>query len=341
MEKKEKLIKDYREGLTVHELLLHNVKKFGNLEKALEVVDLFSREILVKEAERDEYIFRKVYLKRLEECSVENAEFVLSHINWMLNFLKDIKLLNSRPSVELDPTMCSLGRRIAVESFEDEKLKDVLEEIHEDLHNLAGYIYKSLREKRYADALLNYQKCLKTSHNLISLLSVDTLRIVKVAYTDALTGLLTRRVLEKVFKDVLDLSNITGRPFSLAMVDIDNFKKINDLFGHLAGDYVLMEVATIMRKTFRKSDFLFRYGGEEFLILLPSTSLEEAVMVLEKFRKNVENHKFFFEGKEIPVTVSAGVCSSEDKKESVYQYIDCADMKLYTAKRSGKNRVVF
>ncbi len=128
----------------------------------------------------------------------------------------------------------------------------------------------------------------------------------------------------------------------MAVIDIDNFKQINDKYGHLVGDCILREVANIMKQSFRKSDYLFRYGCEEFLVIMPSTSLEEALKALERFRKNVESYKFSLDHQECPkVTVSIGVCGDSGQHKDIKSYIDCADRKLYAAKKSGKNRIIW
>ncbi len=129
----------------------------------------------------------------------------------------------------------------------------------------------------------------------------------------------------------------SGRPFSLIMIDVDHFKKVNDVFGHSSGDLVLMGIAAVMKKNIRKTDLIGRYGGEEFIVLLPETSGEEAAVVAEKIREMVSSHSFQRIG---VVTVSCGVANISDQIKDVDSVIKNADRNLYKAKRDGRNKVV-
>ena len=331
----------FSKGFTLLEIYNELRKKYGE-GRALEETQRISREFLVEEAKRDKYIFEKIFIQKYRDYHIENKELIISHIEWMINFLKDIESLNPEVSVELSHEKCELGKILSYRSFKDKNLDEKVRSFHENLHTLAERIYKSLKEKDYISALLNYTKCVKTSHSLINLLSIENLKLIKEANYDPLTGLLNRRQLFRILSDIVDLSRLTGNHFTLAVIDIDNFKQINDKYGHLVGDCILKEVANIMKQSFRKSDYLFRYGGEEFLVIMPSTSLEEALKALERFRKNVESHKFSLDHHECPkVTVSIGVCGDAGQHEDIKSYIDCADKKLYAAKKSGKNRIIW
>ena len=162
--------------------------------------------------------------------------------------------------------------------------------------------------------------------------------------TDPLTGLFTRAY----FEDYLELQSRTMKAMganseiqdlSLIMIDIDYFKKVNDVFGHQAGDYVLKIVGQIMKKCFRKTDVLCRYGGEEFLVILPATDLIGAGLAAEKLRSSVETEKIMFEGTVIPLTVSAGVAQINIETESYMETMARADASLYQSKKDGRNRV--
>ncbi len=123
------------------------------------------------------------------------------------------------------------------------------------------------------------------------------------------------------------------------MGDIDFFKKINDKYGHPAGDYVIKTVAEIMKSGFRKTDVVCRYGGEEFLILLPASDLEGAAVAAEKVRQSIESYRFEFEGQHIPVTMSMGVGQYMVGKEFGKDLISRADTALYSSKQNGRNKV--
>jgi diguanylate cyclase (GGDEF)-like protein len=131
------------------------------------------------------------------------------------------------------------------------------------------------------------------------------------------------------------------RPLSLVMFDLDHFKKINDTHGHLAGDFVLRELARRLRGRIRKEELLARYGGEEFVVLLPEADHEGAVDFAEQIRCIVEREPFEFEGDVIPLTISVGVATlSGQPATDAAQFVKIADDNLYRAKRGGRNRVV-
>ncbi len=156
---------------------------------------------------------------------------------------------------------------------------------------------------------------------------------------DTLTKLHNRQTLDTTFEQVLDFYRTnkgTTLKSWLAMLDIDHFKSINDKFGHLYGDEVLIHFANIMRKTFRHSDFLFRYGGEEFMVIFNQTDKDGAETALERFRNAVEAHEFP-SGK---VTVSIG-CTPINPDTAITLMIEAADEALYLSKSNGRNQTNF
>lgn len=159
--------------------------------------------------------------------------------------------------------------------------------------------------------------------------------------TDPLTGLFTRGYFEGYLEKEMRYMNETGayNEMSLIMVDIDFFKKTNDSFGHQAGDMVLQAVGKLMKKVVRKSDIPCRYGGEEFLIILPHTPLVGAALAAEKLRAAVKDEKILFEDKTIPVSISCGVAEIRLPMEAYLETIKRADAALYSAKENGRNRV--
>jgi two-component system cell cycle response regulator len=159
------------------------------------------------------------------------------------------------------------------------------------------------------------------------------------AMTDALTSLLNRYGLQHVLVREHAEARRYNRPLSCLMIDLDNFKTINDTYGHTAGDLALRQVADILREAVRGSDTIFRYGGEEFLVLLPETDIEGAAALGEKIRAATSSRSFGDEGYYIfNLTLSAGASSLCDN-ESGNDMIARADMALYHAKEQGRNRV--
>jgi len=166
-----------------------------------------------------------------------------------------------------------------------------------------------------------------------------------LAIVDTLTGAATRRhILEIAIREIERARRY--RHFLCAiMLDIDHFKRVNDTFGHQVGDLVLQNVINLCKENLRKTDFIGRYGGEEFLILLPETETVHAMDIAERIRSQIDRMKFDFEGNVVRVTVSIGVCQLEEKTkqtggELLKSLINQADQALYLAKQTGRNCVV-
>lgn len=172
-------------------------------------------------------------------------------------------------------------------------------------------------------------------------ISKDLLReanaiLQKLAVTDGLTGLLNHRAITDLLAKVFEESNRYNQVFSIAMVDIDNFKKINDEFGHPFGDEVLIKVASVIEGNLRKTDSVGRYGGEEFLIIFKHARLDDASKSMERVREKIENLKW--QNENIKVTISAGLCEKQPN-DNVSTIVARADELLYKAKKAGKNKI--
>jgi len=167
----------------------------------------------------------------------------------------------------------------------------------------------------------------------------DKLR--QISLTDGLTGVENRRSLEDRLKDQWQHSVRLHEPMSVVMCDIDKFKAVNDTYGHLAGDEVLKQIAALLKGEAREIDRVGRYGGEEFLLILPGTVLDAAVTFAERLREKVESHTFSYEGGTLRRTMSCGVASAPHPKVKDQEaLVRAADDALYVAKETGRNRVV-
>lgn len=167
-------------------------------------------------------------------------------------------------------------------------------------------------------------------------------KVEELSLTDSLTGLRNRRYLQTNIYHMIHLANRHRVPISFAMIDIDHFKQVNDTFGHAAGDYVLKELALIITQDFRKSDLIVRYGGEEFLMLLFDTRLEQSHRILDEVRITISKHEFKFRGHKIPITISIGLSESmpdNNNDVDIEDKIREADKALYRAKNEGRNRL--
>lgn len=161
-----------------------------------------------------------------------------------------------------------------------------------------------------------------------------------LSVTDPLTGLYNRRHFDNMIEREFLRAQRYSNDLSIALIDVDFFKKVNDTYGHLCGDYVLKEVAYLTLQTFRKTDMVFRYGGEEILVILTETPLEKAIIPLERLRKSIENYPFSYDNNNIRVTVSIGVESLNENIGHFEELIDNADKALYYAKENGRNKVI-
>ena len=158
------------------------------------------------------------------------------------------------------------------------------------------------------------------------------------AKTDELTGLSNRRDILNRLAEEFSRFQRSGHHFSVTLIDLDLFKNINDQYGHNAGDAALNQFAELVRTVIRQTDVAARWGGEEFLLLLPDTSLIPALTLAERLRSEVAKHSFRFQGQELPVTMSAGVCSIS-QTDSIDSMLRQADLQLYSAKAAGRNRI--
>lgn len=157
---------------------------------------------------------------------------------------------------------------------------------------------------------------------------------------DGLTGLYNRRQFEIGLEQEHNRTKRHPADFSLAILDIDFFKKVNDNYGHQYGDYVLKTVADLMKQSFRKTDLLYRYGGEELVMIMPETNIEGAVIPVQRLRSMVENYDFEYNGVKTKVTVSIGLTMNYPDFLTAADLLKSADEALYRAKESGRNRVV-
>ena len=160
------------------------------------------------------------------------------------------------------------------------------------------------------------------------------------ASIDKLTGLFNRKYISEALDAEFKRAKALHNPISVILFDIDNFKKINDTFGHDGGDFVLTNLgAQLKTSELRERDLAGRYGGEEFLIVLPNSSAEKAADVAERIRKKIESYQFVYNGQKIPVTISLGVTSIRKEFHEGSDLYKEADKALYESKRTGKNKV--
>jgi two-component system cell cycle response regulator len=200
-----------------------------------------------------------------------------------------------------------------------------------DFAELKARVNSMLRIKRLQDALEERERQLLEANE----------RLRHMSQTDALTGIDNRRHLEERIDEMFEHARRLNEPFACVMCDLDRFKSVNDTYGHQAGDAVLKQFARILRNEIREIDRVGRYGGEEFMLLLPGTVLDAAVTFAERVRKEVEGHTFTFDGSQICRTASFGVSAwPHPRVGNCDVLVRAADDALYVAKETGRNRVV-
>lgn len=192
-----------------------------------------------------------------------------------------------------------------------------------DRQELTARIRTQVRRKMYNDQL-----------------RVSVAETIEMAVIDGLTGLHNRRYMDSHIETLFQRAVTRRRPLSIMITDLDRFKNINDTYGHEGGDQVLKEFARRIRANVRGMDLVCRFGGEEFVVIMPDTEPHIAERVAERVRQDIEKQPFPLSGTGVAVTVSIGVASVNYGADSVSELMRRADSALYRAKNSGRNRVV-
>jgi len=193
-----------------------------------------------------------------------------------------------------------------------------------DKNELLARVRTQIRKRRYAERLRE-----------------NVQQSIEMAITDALTGLYNRYYMESHLAALVEQAAARGKSLAVIMLDIDYFKSINDTFGHDAGDDVLRELATRLRKSIRGIDLACRYGGEEFVIVMPDTDMAVATIVAERLRRRIAAEPFVVQqgARSIEATISIGLATLDTADDTVAKIVKRADQALYRAKRDGRNRV--
>ena len=185
----------------------------------------------------------------------------------------------------------------------------------------------------------NFQQKMQSAQDYLNKFQVDLRRVEEMAYTDELTGLYNRRAFNRRLAEEMARARRNDEPLSLIMLDLDDFKHVNDIHGHLVGDRLLTLTGKAIKSAIRECDAAARYGGEEFVIICSGTDTQGAIQVGERLRAYLDRTTFTFRGVNVTVTISGGVASHRPG-EAAEKLIGRADRTMYEAKVRGKNRIL-
>ena len=292
-------------------------------------------------------------IQTIEELIDSKAiNFFEGHLIWLNSLAHAIENLDANALPELSPSACILGKWLQSKGkniIVDQDKWQQLNMLHNHLHHVAKRVEELLRSTPidYHYLLLLLEKADHIALSIgIDLTLLSNIEYIKTSSKDPLTGTLNRQLLDRIFKTQFKLSKSLNTGFALIMGDIDDFKQVNDQYGHIFGDIVLKEFAQILKESVRKSDFVIRFGGEEFIIILPITTLDKAKNIANKICDTFAKKPLEKNGDTLYLSASFGVSYIQPKidesssKRHMLELIDEIDQKLLLAKEMGKNTVI-
>jgi len=282
----------------------------------------------------------------------EIIHYYEAHVKWLHNLSEAIRKRDPKLVPEKDPTQCQFGKWLLKDAKEvianDEKYQKIVQ-LHQTLHLLGHKIANLLNnfdESSHICATYLEKTDLTSMEIGIELMLVDNKRMIAKAAKDCLTEVLNRSVLESIFHNQYEIALATHSSFVFAMCDLDHFKHINDQFGHVVGDIVLKAFAKLLKDSLRASDIIVRFGGEEFVLILPAIDYQQGKGILKKVCSKVQHTPIPFQNQNIDLTVSIGIIEvfpqfhlDQSDEVSYSNFLRQADQKLYLAKDNGRNRV--
>ncbi len=294
-------------------------EKFQSLERPAGAVDRFGRqkESILKYIQR-----QKTYIKEREKEFREIIDLMTAAMSGMNDENRDFYT----------------SIRTQGEHLEQITLLDDIKRIKQDLYQEVEKLQSLVRRKEEQD-----QNALEALSSQVDVLKRELDKALQSANTDGLTGVYNRKALDGYLLSLVDRNRVSRQPFSLLMMDLDHFKKLNDTYGHTTGDRMLVAFADKCRQSVRSDDFVARYGGEEFTVILPGASLRNALKKAKLICKTIAGSRYAADDSPNPeaisVTVSIGV-SAYQKGDTAQSIIERADNCLYKAKKNGRNRAI-
>lgn len=284
-----------------------------------------------------------LYLDNVHRSAKMDTSFATERILWLrqLLFAIQVERRTEAPPMEFSPeTARSIDSAVA----KDSELRTYIDETLARIRIEASNVFYFLESKNYEEVLSLYRE-LTNIYKLILMLTnvvivASSSSVIDALNRDPLTGLLTRASLSAIIGRELSIAASSDYPLSLIVCDIDHFKSINDTYGHNGGDQVLRQVASLIKAGIRATDFAFRYGGEEFLLVLRGASEKVCLQLAEHLRKTILQEPFNYGQETIRVTCSFGIATFRPPfPETFGEMFMIADDKLYLAKRNGRNQV--
>lgn len=311
----------------VNELVVDDKWLYGQMEIVREIVEKPLSQRTIDDAQRrlKEVIFKQGQLKH----SLQDAKEALKHmLAGFVDHLADFAGTTSSYHDRIE----GFAQRIS-SSNNISELDAVLTEVLQETRNVQMKTLHSQEELQQA------QKRVQEAEARILVLEKELQNTSHLIRNDQLTGALNRRGLEEVFEKEIARATRHQAPICLGLLDIDNFKKLNDALGHDAGDAALVHLTTVIKETLRPQDTLARYGGEEFIVLLPESTLDQGTKAMIRIQRELTRRIFLHDNRKLLITFSAGVTQmrGDDTQTTV---IKRADDAMYQAKEAGKNKVV-
>ena len=295
--------------------------------------------------------FNKIRMESINRLSSNTTLHLYeAHLIWLDQLIFALRTTDSNKMPELHPQKCTVGKWLTSSAHEvitDTTVLDEFIDLHKNLHFIGKKIQLNFSHKPidFHILMLLLKKVETLSLSIgVELSIISNVRFQASASKDPLTGTLNRQLLFHIFSTQFEVSRAVEKKFSLIMTDLDDFKLINDTYGHVEGDKVLKSFAAMQMRILRDSDFVIRFGGEEFLLILPTTELDDAIRLAEKL-KDATHLLHTQYNLEKPISASFGVLEISPEAEAeinealMAEYIDKVDQALYVAKKNGKDQV--
>jgi diguanylate cyclase len=316
-----KLIESTRQLLTEDEWVRKQITKLHETMS----LPLSQRSIAQAESQLEEILQRQSVIKR----NLSDSREILKQM--ITGLISNIEALSDETGDFSDKIKDCTSRINQTEDLE--ALNELLVEIMNETHEMQE------KAQHYRTGFISARAEVEAAQEKINQLESEIQHISEKIHEDHLTGVLNRRGLDFAFEREIARAKRQQKPLCYALLDIDNFKKLNDTHGHKAGDDAIVFLIESIKTATRADDIVARYGGEEFVVLLPDTNLKAAVEIISRVRRNLTKHYFLHENNRLLITFSAGIaeCGHHEPQEDVFKR---ADEALYRAKKSGKNLIL-